>query len=781
MEFNYANIPLELKRLKHWVCWGDARLDFENMSKEERRKQKLPKNPHTGGNAMTNNSETWGTFLEAYSALQKYKFKGLGFMLGEGYFGVDLDNCDNELKMEFVDTLQSYSEYSMSGNGIHIICKGTLPEGQRRKGNIEMYEKERYFIMTGNKINNNPIVDCTDKIKPLHTKYLYTPIKVTTPTILDYEVNTEIDMLDIGLEKDPKLAELWYSTPSGSGGNESETDLALIAKIAYWCNNDFNAIKNRFLESPYYSRKDNYHRAKIDNRDDYLTNTINKAIYSSYSTAIVDNTKFKQELQNKQNLGEIKRIMETTETYDEETGEIKKVYENNDTGNAKRLVDKYGHLIRYNTDNNCWYIYDGKRWKVDDTLEIKRLADLIIEDVKSDFINVNDKSEMKELAKNYDRLTSSKGKECMIKESQHLQGIPVLNADFDRDNMMLNVNNGVVDLRDGKIYDHNSDMNLSKIVRINYDPNATCPRWLQFLEEIFLGDKELIEWVQKSVGYSLTGSTKEQCMFFCYGEGSNGKSVFLDTIKNVVGSYGLNTQPETVMTKKKDVTELGADVARLKGARFVSTVETNQGARLNESLIKQMTGEDDLVARFLYGKPFEFKPEFKIWMATNHRPVIIGTDNGIWRRVKLIPFKATFSGSQIDKDLKNKLTRELSGILNWAVEGCIKWQKEEYTTPSSVEMSTKEYRKEMDVLEKFIEEVIEIKEPFHNYRTKASDLFRAYKGWAKENNQYKDMNNTVFGREMSKKFEKIKANSGTVYKDITIREEFSRYLNNYVI
>jgi putative DNA primase/helicase len=235
------------------------------------------------------------------------------------------------------------------------------------------------------------------------------------------------------------------------------------------------------------------------------------------------------------------------------------------------------------------------------------------------------------------------------------------------------------------------------------------------------------------------------------------------------------------MTKKKDVTELGADVARLKGARFVSTVETNQGARLNESLIKQMTGEDDLVARFLYGKPFEFKPEFKIWMATNHRPVIIGTDNGIWRRVKLIPFKATFSGSQIDKDLKNKLTRELSGILNWAVEGCIKWQKEEYTTPSSVEMSTKEYRKEMDVLEKFIEEVLDIKDEYHKERTKASDLFRAYKGWAKENNQYKDMNNTVFGREMAKKFIKEKVNGSIYYLNIKIKEEFNRYLSNYVI
>jgi putative DNA primase/helicase len=269
-------------------------------------------------------------------------------------------------------------------------------------------------------------------------------------------------------------------------------------------------------------------------------------------------------------------------------------------------------------------------------------------------------------------------------------------------------------------------------------------------------------------------------MYFCYGEGSNGKSVFLDTIKNVVGSYGLNTQPETVMTKKKDATELGADVARLKGARFVSTVETSEGSKLNESLIKQMTGEDDLVARFLYGKPFEFKPEFKIWMATNHRPIIRGTDNGIWRRVKLIPFKATFSGSQVDKDLKNKLNKELSGILNWAIEGCIKWQTEEYTTPNSVQISTKEYRKEMDILEKFIDEVLEKKEPFHNARVKSLDLFKAYTAWAKEHKEY-EMSSTIFGREMSKKFEKVRSNAGQMYLNIQIKDEFQRYLTNYRI
>lgn len=780
MEFNYVNIPQELKRLKHWVCWGDADADFDNMSHQERQKQKMPKNPHTGGNAMANNSDTWGSFLEALSALKKYNFKGLGFMLGEGYFGVDLDNCDNELKTEFVDTLQSYSEYSMSGNGVHIICKGKLPEGQRRKGNIEMYDRERYFIMTGNKINNCPIIECTEKIIPLYNKYLYNPINENNVNILDYVIDNSIDMLDVGLEKDNKLIDLWYSTPSGSGGNESETDLALISKIAYWCNGDFNAIKNRFLESPYYSKKDNYHRKKIDNRDDYITNTINKAIYSLKSTAIVDNTKYKQTLQNERNLKETERVMNGDDIIvDEVTGEIKKMYENNDTGNAKRLVDRFGNIIRYNTTNSDWRIYDGRRWKVDDTQEIKRLADLIMDDVRKDMINTQEISEFKSISRNYERLASSNGKDAMIKEAQHLNGIPVTNNDFDIDKMYFNVKNGVIDLRDGSLLPHDSDMNLSKISMIDYNPTATCPRWLQFLDEIFLGDKELINWIQMTIGYCLTGSTKEQCMYFCYGEGSNGKSVFLDTIKNIMGGYGLNAQPETIMTRNNNGSELGGDVARLNGARFVSTVETNLGAKLNESLIKQMTGEDTLVARFLYGKPFEFIPQFKIFMATNHEPIIRGRDNGIWRRVMLIPFKATFSGNQIDKDLKSKLNKELSGILNWAIEGCIKWQKDPYEIPSCVAHSTKEYRKEMDVLQKFCDEVIETFSPELEVKIGSTELFNAYRMWAKENNEWDGMTSALFGKEISKYYEKKRTSSGNVYLNISLKPEFSRYHSSY--
>lgn len=778
MEFNYGNIPQELKNIKNWVCWGNGDVDLSTLNHEQRRAQKIPKDPHTGRNASSVDPETWGTFMEALIALKKYNFKGLGFVLGRGYFGVDLDHCEEELKKEFVTTLNSYSEYSMSGEGVHIICKGVLPQGQRRKGNIEMYDRDRYFIMTGNVLENVPIRTCTEEIEKLHKKYLATQEPTFKPADFEYILNSSIDMLDIGLQKDFKLLELWNSYPSGSGGNESETDLGLMSKLAYWCNRDFNAMKNRFLESPYYSRKDDYHKKKID-RDDYINSLIQKACDTVYSTASIDNERYKQEEVERAN----NRIINEKYVLDEETGEIKKIYENNDTGNAKRLIDKFGNLLRYNDENNSWYIYDGKRWKSDDTLEIKRFADIVINDIKLDALNELDRQLSKEKYKNIDRVFSSKGKECMIKEARHLDNIPVTNNDFDKDGMLLNVNNGYVDLRTGKLFPHDDKMMFSKLVKVDYDENAKCPRWEQFLQEVFLGDKELIDWIQTAVGYSLTADMREQCMFFLYGDGSNGKSVFLDTIKKIIGGYGSNAQSETLMAKKPGQGEQGGEIARLKGARFVTTVESNQGVKLNEGLVKQLTGDDVITARFLYGKPFEYKPTYKIWVATNHKPIVRGRDNGIWRRIMLVPFNATFTGSQVDKDLPRKLSLELSGILNWAIKGAIKWSREGMQTPQSVLNTTSEYRKEMDIIAQFLEECTIKKEPFQNARVKGGDLYKVFDGWSRDLGELNknEISSTLFGREIGKLLDKKIINGSKYYADIEIKDEYKKYLNNYRI
>ena len=286
--------------------------------------------------------------------------------------------------------------------------------------------------------------------------------------------------------------------------------------------------------------------------------------------------------------------------------------------------------------------------------------------------------------------------------------------------------------------------------------------WLEFLDQIFDGDQDLIDYLQRAIGYSLSGSTVEQMMFILYGNGRNGKSVFLDVIKEIFGSYTLNIQPQTIMVKAMSG-GANSDIARLQGARLVTTTEPNDGMRFDEGLVKQITGGDEITARFLYGDEFDFKPELKLWMATNHKPIIRGTDDGIWRRMAIIPFKVQIPKYAVDKQLTAKLKRELKAILNWAVEGYQMWQAIGLAEPKTVAEQRDSYRKEMDPVEAFIEERC-IRDA--DEREKSSELYQSYKEWATSNGEYV-MSHTKFGKEMSNKFKKI-LSAGTYYEGVQL-------------
>ena len=259
------------------------------------------------------------------------------------------------------------------------------------------------------------------------------------------------------------------------------------------------------------------------------------------------------------------------------------------------------------------------------------------------------------------------------------------------------------------------------------------------------------------MGYTLTGSTSEQCTFFLYGTGRNGKSTFLDVIRDVFGDYASNIQPETIMVKTNTGNSANSDIARLKGARLVTTVEPNEGVRINEGLLKQLTGDDPVTARKLYSDEFEFKPEFKLWMATNHKPIIRGTDTGIWRRIHMIPFTVQIPEEKIDRNLKYKLKAEMTAIFKWCVDGCLMWQNEGLKMPKAVLDSVREYRREMDVISAFIDDRCQL-----SGSVQSSTLYADYSAWADENNEYK-MSATKFGLEIAKRFEKVKTSKGQIF------------------
>lgn len=742
----YESIPEELKKVKQWVCWDGT---------------KLPKNPYTGGNAQSNNPQTWSDYQTAINAVVKFGFSGIGFMFAPPYFGVDLDHCiDNQdFVDEFVESLQSYTEYSKSGTGIHIICKGKLPDGARRRGNVEMYSDRRYFIMTGNVYNPNytKIADCTEKIKVLHSKYLYSEAPKVAPKQFEKISMDDMDVIDKARNcKTGNLFQLLYSGDwEGLYPSQSEADLSLCNHLAFWTQKDEAQMDRIFRSSGLFREKWDKKRGSLT----YGQITIQKAcancteVYEPKLTE--DDTKLAIGMFKNGNVGR--------------QDVPKNQYDMTDTGNAQRLRDKYKGSIRYSYTRKKWMYWTGKAWRFDETGEIKKLADIVVEDLKREAFDVEDEKEQEQRLRFAAKTANSSGKCNMILEAQHLDGIPVLIDELDAYSDYLNVQNGIVNLRNGELIPHDPNFMMSKICNSEYDnvSGKKPERWMKFIDEITAGDKELQHYLQKCVGYSLTGSVKEQCAFFLYGVGNNGKSTFIETLADMLGDYAANAQPETIMMKRDGGSGINSDIARLKSARLVSTEEPTEGVRLNEGLVKQLTGGGKVTCRFLFGDEFEYLPEFKIWIATNHKPVIRGTDVGIWRRIRLIPFEVNIENP--DKQLKYKFREEMPQIMKWAVDGCMMYQKEGLEPPDVVQKSTEEYKSEMDLLATFMDACIVI-----DYTVKeavpANELYSVYQAWANENNEYVMTSRKFFTEIMKKVPEKTRISSGIVYKNIRLTD-----------
>lgn len=403
-----------------------------------------------------------------------------------------------------------------------------------------------------------------------------------------------------------------------------------------------------------------------------------------------------------------------------------------DAGNAWILCRLYGENIRYCYALSKWFVWDGKRWVIDDTGEIYRIA----KKTTNRLWRVADKFKDEELQRAWKkhvlRSEAANRLEAMVKLAQSESGIAAPQDKLDVDPRLLNVENGTLDLKTGSLRPHNRKDLITKIAPVTYDEKAVCPNWNKFLNEIMAGDADLVHFLQKAIGYSLTGDTREQVLFIPYGPGANGKSTFINTILRLLGDYALQTPTETLLAKKHG-NGIPNDVARLKGARLVAAVEAEHGRHLAEALVKQLTGGDKITARYLYGEFFQFDPTFKIFLSVNHRPVIKGSDHGIWRRIRLIPFDVTFTPDKIDSALSSKLERELPGILRWAVEGCLLWQKEGLEPPPAVKAANETYRSDMDEIGEFIDECCEI-EPAA--KTPFGDLFKAYENWLFRNGVY---------------------------------------------
>ena len=416
-----------------------------------------------------------------------------------------------------------------------------------------------------------------------------------------------------------------------------------------------------------------------------------------------------------------------------------------ETANARRLVTTHGDDIRYVDQWGKWLVWDGRRWAIDQqrTMDAfaKGVAGRLWQEAALAAPGTEDKGLLTMLG--YCKASNkATGISAMIALARSEHGVPILPSQLDQFPWLLNVLNGTLDLRTQQLKAHDRRDYITKCCPVEYRPNADCPQWLAFLNRIMDSNSKLLTYIRRLVGYCLTGETTEHVLPFLHGDGANGKSTFVNTILSLLGEdYAIKAPPDLLLAKKSaHPTEL----TDLHGRRFVACIEAEDGRRMAESLVKELTGGDRIRARGMRENFWEFQPTHKIWLVANYKPVIRGQDYGIWRRVKLIPFNVIIPDDEQDKQLPAKLLKELPGILNWALAGCQEWQSIGLKEPTEVTAATNEYKEEMDEVGRFIAESCDVRE---DRQVGATDIYNAFLAWGGN----KHITQHRFGAELRKR------------------------------
>jgi len=624
----------DLKTHPRWVCYTA---------------KKIPVDAKSGRNASVSDPSTWTTYAEARKAVGKYNTVGVGVMLtGDGVVGIDLDACftkqsDDTLEASYLARhalaqSTSYSEISPSGKGLHILGDANIPENAKLKGRtasgdkVEIYATNRYFTFTE---------DMTDKAtEELHS------IQHIVDWLIEQmnQAETATNLPDTA-PTDERYPTAWVRSIVE---RRIKAGVRMVADALEGDRHDTRVRAGKliggYLAGAYAVGYDDY-------SDDDVVNALynaqiprtgaqraeRKAIEDGIAYGRKSPITISQPTQRTVPPAKTSAPVPQIDTVRDETAPVDTSYHHTDVGNAKRLVDATRDKLRYVPEWKQWLVWNGQRWEHTNVHAVKRLAHAVIVDMYREA--VGSAAVNTELAKWALKSEATSRIEGMIAEAQpYLVAKP---AEFDASPWLFNCANKVVDLRDMTVMDHDPALMLTKIVNVNYNPVPLSAKWLAFLRTIFHDDNELIDYIQKAVGYTMTGSTDEHCLFFCYGNGANGKSSFMKALSIIAGDYGTTSSVEALLDHRQDGEGATPMIAALVGKRFAMASEMPEGRKLNESRVKDITGGDAITARTLYGKPFVFTPTHTLWITGNHKPRITGLDVGIWRRLRILPYTAT--------------------------------------------------------------------------------------------------------------------------------------------
>lgn len=725
---NSKNIPKYLKENANFCNWKYETRDG-NLTK-------VPYNPHTMNKASVNNLNTFTDFSFVINALNN--FDGIGIRVDGKIIAIDLDHCIEEGKIcswaeEIVSHFQdTYIEISPSGKGLRIIL--LAPDNYSydkdkyyiKKNNVEVYvagATNRFVTLTRNAIQKTDVVGNIDGFQWLIDTYMKRPISnssiFTNEHRESYLTDESVIQKAMSSKQGEKFNKLWNGDTSDYPSH-SESDLALISILAFYCNGNKEQIDRLY-------RRSNLFRTKWDEfrgNKTYGEITIDTAlsgIKEFYSPIVKTNPTedFNDDFDKLSNLNPI---------------DVAK-YPWTDIGAGMLFADFYQEKLRYVPERKSWFYYENGIWTHDiGGLKTMKLCMALANLLHMYALKIEDEHKRKIYMDYSKKWQSHNYRVNILKDAQVYHPISI--SEFDSDPYIFNCKNGTLDVRKRTCQEHKSSDKLTKISNVVFDSNAHSDRWDNFILEIMSGDIEKAKFLQKIFGYGLTGDTRHECMTILYGASTrNGKGTLCESVLKVLGSYGCTARPETIAQKSNtNSSQPSEDIARLAGVRFVNISEPGKGLVLNAAQVKSMTGNDTLNARFLHENSFDFRPLFKLYINTNYLPTVNDMTIFTSGRIIIIPFERHFDESEQDKSLKKEFAKDevQSAILNWLLDGYELLQKEGLAIPQSVKDATAQYQHNSDKLQLFIDECMEQ----GDYEEKTSTIYLSYRNWCIENGHY---------------------------------------------
>lgn len=768
-----AVIPEELRTRPQWVAWWSVAGEgcavqlpnggWTQPLKRQKKPHKLPINPQTGGLAASTRPTTWSSAEDALAAVKRWSLTGVGFVFTDSdpYAGIDIDNCRDPITGDIADwawtiirALDSYTEVSPSGTGVHTIVRGKLPIGQGNQialhgGKVEMFSRARYFTVTAMHVEGTPIEICDRQAElvALHnqlfagrnTPKAEEPFTPSSPILAsDAKLIEQARRARNGL----KFTRLWEGRWKGDYPSQSEADSALCCHLAFWTGKDAARIDSLFRQSGLM-------RDKWD-RQDYHERTIEAAIASTQRT-------YKRGQRPGSTPQDHERVGNVAST--EEIIPDLLRFPHTDTGTAERLVQLYGSDIRFCAETKKWLVWDGRRWSSGDTRKVKRLLKKTIREYYRQAADIEDRGN-RETAERHARKSESAAMiNAALTCAEYEERATASVNDFDTNLFLLNCQNGTLDLRAGQLRAHDRLDLITKLTHVNYRSDATCPRFLGFLHCIMGGTSDaesngraqrLVAYLQKCFGYSLTADASEKAIFCFFGTGNNGKTTLLEIIRFILTEYSAQILIDSLMVHNSRESNASlADLSDLRGARYVTTSETEEGQRLAVGKLKYLTqGMGSIKACRKYENPIVFTATHKLFVDANFRPGIRSGEKAVWNRLKLIPFTVTIPAQEIDKTLLERLKKEAEGILAWMVEGCRLWLRDGLGAPPEVSDASATWQAESDRFPVFLQELCVLAP---SVWAPVASLWRAYLTWCESNREISQMSKSEFDARLEER------------------------------